>query len=323
MRIGMQDFETQNNHNYPGRGEQRWAMSWVRFLTEEGYDVQIRNCGDDRGIDLFLYAPWETCCYSQAAKHIHFSFFGVSDGYKQFPCFESGTCNIAVPYKITYDSCLQKAIELNVGLFLMPTPYPDSWIPADLTPGFHRTGIVWANREIFCPEYEDFKRGALHIPENGVCSLKALVRLAQETTFQLTIVGEDIDRAAAHRGVPDILAGLPHVQKYPTLRWSRLIGVMGQQKLNLTAGGQLGSTAEALLCGVAPVLYADNFVNHKKFLLPRVKAATEDDIYQALKTLWFDSDIYQQALDFYEIDFQHHRTAYLRQYWQQVLETAR
>lgn len=304
-----------------GGGEQRWAANLAHFLKSEGHEVIRCPEGRDSGCDIFLDASWERCQYVSAPIHVHFSFFACNEGARKFSCFSRGGCNLAVPYRVQWvrNQNWMKDLEKPFTNIFLPQPYPDDLLPthANEVPGFDRTGILWATKDMFHPNFEKQRQpnGREHVfTQGGLDTLKALLRLQQKTDFKMHFLMKHfLDAAHPRYEVPQLLDQFRNKEFYGTIPWTDLISIAAHCKLNVPVGGLWGSIPESIFVKSLPMFFNRNcWSNEFGTLLPFPEKTDEQDIYNALETLWFDERVYQRNFDIQQVLFEDHRTAGLK-----------
>ncbi len=322
MKIAIRSYGAVGNTlNGYGGGEGRWTSNMAYFLQSEGHEVVRCAEGQDHNCDLFLDASWERCQYVNAPVHVHHSFFACNNGALEFPCLPSGDCNLAVPHRREWvqDQNWKKLLEKPFNNIFLPVPYPDNLLPSNVDDvrGFDRTEILWATKDMFHPNFEPQTRpdGREQVfIQGGLDTLKALLRLQKKTEFTMHfLLKEMIDQAHPRFGVPQLLSQFRNKQFYGRVLWTDLISIAARCKLNVPVGGLWGSIPESIFTKGLPMFFSRNcWSNEFGTLLPFPENADEQDIYEALETLWFDERVYQRNFEIQQMLFEDHRTEGLR-----------
>lgn len=330
MRIAIRDYGQMGNQiNGFGGGETRWTANLDRFLRTEGHEVFRCAEGQDKNCDLFLDASWERCQHVNAPVHVHFSFFACNRGALEFPCLPSGKCNMAVPYQLQWikNQNWMKELDKPFNNIFLPQPYPDDLLPANIDQirPFDRTGIFWATKDMFHPNFEKLQRpnGKEHVfTQGGLDTLKALLRLQDKADFKMHFLMKHfLDAAHPRYGVPEMLSRFKNSQFYGVVPWTGLVELAAQCKLNVPVGGLWGSIPESIFVRSLPVSYMRNcWSENFGTILPFPENANEQDIYEALETLWFDERVYQRQFDVQQVLFEDHRTEGLRRNFEIAFE---
>lgn len=324
MRIAIRKYFTpaENTIDGFGGGEQRWSANLAHFLSREGHDVIRCAEGEDAGCDLFLDASWERCQFGKARAHIHFSFSGANAGALQFPesCINTGTCNFACPYLETHQETIRwTEFQPNVNPIFLPQPYPDDLLPAHSSiHGFERNGIFWGTKDMFHPNFckpeciRPDGREQVFV-QNGLDTLRALLRLQRRVNFDMTfILAHHLQQSPERLGVRELLQQFRNVKFGTIVAWTTIIDVLSSCKLSVPVGGLWGSTPESMFAKSLPMLYPNNQFYAGMQILPLVLDATEDSIYDTLERLWFDRDAYTASYNALQEKFKDHRTEGLR-----------
>ncbi len=330
MRIAIRTYGQGDNIDGFGGGEQRWTANLSHFLQSEGHQIIRCNEGQDRGCDVFLDASWERCDKVNSPHHIHFSYFGYTSGMLESACFRSGQCNVAVPYRLTWNENRkqQQNVPHKYNLMLIPQPYPDNLLPAEAAvPGFNRSDIFWATKDNFHPNFAkpDQLRpdGREHVfIQGGLDTLRALIRLQDKAEFKIHfLLKHHLDQAPERLGVPQLLDQIKDKQFYNVVPWSGVIHLLTQCKLNVPVGGLWGSIPETIFANSMPLLFPRNqFSGDFGSILPHPENADGQDIYEAMEALWFNENIYQSNFDVLQGLFQEHRTEGMRRLMQIVFD---
>lgn len=313
-----------------GGGEQRWTANLAHFLRSEGHDVVRCGEGGDTGCEIFFDASWELCQHVQAPRHVHFSYFGYTSGMLEYPCFQTGNCNIAVPYRLAWNDNLKTryTTEYKFNPILIPQPYPDNLLPpgAD-SPGFGRPDIFWGTKDNFHPNFakpdQIRKDGREHVfIQGGLDTLRALIRLQKKADFKMHfLLKYQLDQAPPRLGVPELLDQFKDKQFYNIVPWSGLVEILTRCKLNVPVSGLWGSIPETIFAGSLPLIFPRNQLSGDfGSILPLPEHADEQDIYEALETLWFDEKIYLKNQELLNDLFKDHRTEGLRHNMKVVFE---
>lgn len=325
LKIAFQAYG-QNHINGYGGLEQRFAVNWAYFLKEEGHDVHFlkEGAGCDSSFDLYWNAPVcsipaRQCPPIKARKHIHSYFhFDVRSVIEFCPCHERGECYFSSPYIDTFHKMKDFADEMgNFKAVFTPIAYPDKWRP-DVSPGFDRTEIMWANKGSLDPQYGP--ENAPHYPENSVKLLQALIRLNQKADFKITFVLNSlISNARPEYGVPELIGQLKNVDSVDRLPWTQLVKKMSHCKINTHAGGLTSAINECFFVDTVPLANRNfgffNSLCQDLDIIPDPQNASSDEIFEGLDRLWFDREWYNKVNDSFQELFIHHRTEGLRKSW--------
>ena len=326
VRIALQYFgEGSGQVNAFVGGEARWSTNVYDVLTREGYDVSyIPIEHDASGFDLYLDAPWDVCDRLKCKRHVHFSFAPFSsqrrEGLANQPCVRAGRSIVSCPYGTGYRQSLLAATENDpFQVVFVPMPFHDIYKPTSLGKPFDRTGVVWATKFWSDPVFDNPEHPHHFYVENAINTLRALVKLGEKVPFTLNfIMSEAIQQANPRHDVPGLIGRLPEVRKLGRMSWTELIKVMGTSKFNLPIGGLQASVLESIFGGSLPLLYSDtHYANLSKDvgLLPPVRVATSQEIFEAMETFWRDEKVYTRAWDFYQELFKDHiREGFLRNF---------
>lgn len=330
MRIAVRTYGSEGDQvNGFGGGEQRWTANLAHFLRSEGHEVIRCNEGQDAGCDVFFDASWERCQHVRSPKHVHFSFFGPNPGAKEISeCVRSGNCNLAGPYRTAYNNLLKWAKVEKHNSFFVPQPYPDDLMPAPAREvrGFERNEIFWGTKDNFHPVFDpqrDPNTGREHVfIENGLNTLRALIRFQDKVPFKMHfLLKHHLDQAPARLGVPALLDQIKDKQFYTVVPWQPLVGILSRCKLNVPVGGLWGSIPETIFTNGYPLIYPQNqFSDDFGSIMPLVREVTEDEVYDAINTLWFDEKIYERNRELLNDLFKDHRTEGLRRNLKIVFE---
>lgn len=324
MRVAVRSYGPQGSAvNGFGGGEQRWTANLAHFLEAEGHDVVRCVEGRDSNCDVFFDASWERCQQVNAPRHVHFSYFGYTSGMLQSSCFRSGECNVAVPYRLTWNENKKRLCDIphKFNLLLIPQPYPDDLLPSEATtPGFNRSDIFWATKDNFHPNFAkpDQLRpdGREHVfIQGGLDTLRALIRFQNKAEFRIHfLLKHHLDQAPGRLGVPALLDQINNKQFYNVVPWIDLVRLLAQCKLNVPVGGLWGSIPETIFTYGMPLIFPRNqFSGDFGSILPLPENADEQDIYLALEELWFDERVYRRNHDILQALFWDHRTDGLRE----------
>jgi len=334
MKIAIQPIGPDSGKiNSFGGGEARWNINVYDILKREGYDVHYLAPGQDEGFDLYLDTSWAFCKQVKSKKHVHFSFGDMIGGAmlpqaRQLECFRKGGCIVSNPYRVGHDRNVALRDEENVDFVpvFIPMPFADVYKPSLDTPPFDRKEIVWATKGCFTPAFEG-DPGYNYIPNNAALTLRALVKLNQRVDFKINfILSHHLGEAHPRHNIPELLSKFKDVNKVETAPWTELLKLMARSKLNVPIGGLQASVMESVFATSLPVLYQDSryypIVEREICLLPPVREATEDDIYNALETFWFDEKAYKKAWEFYQdsINRDHTTSGWMRNF-KEALET--
>ena len=330
MRIAVRTYGQGDNIDGFGGGEQRWTANLAYFLKSEGHEVVRCNEGQDSGCDVFFDASWERCARVNAPHHVHFSYFGYTSGMLESACFRSGQCNVAVPYRLTWNENRkrQQDVPHKFNLLLIPQPYPDNLLPAQAgTRGFNRSDIFWATKDNFHPNFAkpDQLRpdGREHVfIQGGLDTLRSLIRLQKKAEFKVHfLLKHHLDQAPERLKIPQLLDQIKDKEFYNVVPWSELVGLLSQCKLNVPVGGLWGSIPETIFANSMPLLFPRNQLSGDfGTILPHPENADEQDIYEAMEALWFNEKIYQSNFEVLQGLFKDHRTDGLRVLIQIVFE---
>lgn len=336
MKIAIQPIGPDSGKiNSFGGGEARWNINVYDILKQEGYDVHYRPPGEDAGFDLYLDTPWTVCKQLKSKKHVHFSFAAMS-GNANLPqartleCFREGGCILANPYRVGHSRnvALQEGEEdVDFVPVFIPMPFADIYKPNyDIEPS-DRKEIVWATKSCFAPHFETRGEKFVFVPNNAAMTLRALVRLNQRVDFKMNfLLSHHLKEAHPRHNVPELFSKFKDANKVETLPWTELLKLMSRSKLNVPVGGLQASVMEGIFGTSLPVLYQDSRyysgLERDMCLLPSVREATEDDIYNALETFWFDEKAYKKAWEFYQdsINRDHTTSGWMRNF-KEALET--
>lgn len=316
MRIAFQYFgDSSGKINEFVGGEARLSSNIYNILQSAGHDVAYVQGDQDEGFDLYLDAPWEICDRLKSKRHVHFSFAyydaeRCQDMLRQ-PCARNGCCFVGHPYKIDQIKSLRAEMAGNPYHFLfMPMPFDDCFRPANTVSPFQRTEIAWATKFWSDPVFDDPNHVQHYYVQNAVNTLQALVRLNQRTDFKMNfIMSESIEQANPRHNIPGLVSQLRDVSRLGRLPWTDLIQIMGKSKLNLPIGGLQASVLESIFGEALPILYSDTrycATSKEICLLPAVKEATAQEIYEALEAFWFDECLFWYAWEYYQDLFKDH-----------------
>lgn len=324
MHIAFHEFGETGLNAYGG-GEGRWAVNWAHFLQYLGHTVSFPRWTEEADFDLCLMAD-ERCHRIVDKPHIHLSFsamnpglFGVTDCYKKH-----GRMIIANPYKTGMSEAKGWAEEHRVTQVFLPMCYPDHLLPSNLAPGFQRTELTWATKDAFNPLFCSVDSPSYFRTQSAIKTLKAFARFGKKTGCTTNILVDGFLRdAPAEFGLESLLADIPNLQRRDKVPWTELVQIMGRTKLNVPVAGLCGSFLESLFTRHVPALPNDiSFFPECQCmsLLPPPQVATEEDIYLAMETFWYDETVYNRALECFQDLFVDHRTDGLIHHFNETLE---
>ncbi|KKN22542.1 hypothetical protein LCGC14_0914070 [marine sediment metagenome] len=323
-------------------GNYRWCSNLSQFLRREGHEIVHRNPGQDGDCDLFIFPErWKS--HECQAKNVLQFQWGADSNFKNDIAFQEGKSVISCSYRIHQNTLetVQLQWEQETGhksySALLPWAYPD-WFIDEYMPDhtlddpFNRNIITWISKGWYEPHYPSLPSGRARI-DNGVNTLKALVKLNQTVDFKLIMFGSQtwgnnqFERIPAEYRMKELAAQLKDVE-YRTGNWFDVMKIAPHSKLNLHVAGLPSSLSEMNLARALPAVYTDNVdirstVPQDISLLGEMQYATEDSIYDALYTFWTDSGTYHCALDYHQEWFKEHRTDGLRKCWGHALEVLR
>jgi hypothetical protein len=249
----------------------------------------------------------------------------------EFPCFHTGACNIAVPYRLAWNEnrkhIANPGVQGKFNILLIPQPYPDDLLPASAaTPGFERQEIFWGTKDNFHPNFTkpEAHRGDKEqvFVQGGLDTLRALLRLQQKVDFGMHfLLKHHLDQADPRLGVPQLLDQFKYKKFYNTVPWQPLVGILANCKLNVPVGGLWGSIPETIFTKGMPLIFPRNqFSGDFGSILPLPEHADEQDISQAIEELWFNERIYRMNYEVLQDLFKDHRTNGLRENLKLALE---
>lgn len=341
MKIAIRSHEPTNGINGYGGLEQRLAVMWGYVLEREGHDVHYyhESVGCDDTFDLAMECPSEptrSCCDSppriRAKRHIH-SSYGAHNMYHPeitiSQCYQEGKYILSVPHRQPYTEALgYMAQGSKAQAIFLPLPYPDELMPQGLQKGFDRTEIWWGNKGNFDavihpqhPAYQPFV-------QNGINTLKALVKLNQKVDFKITFLLTERTKEATSRwpewGVEELIGQLKQVERLNIIPWTELVQRIGKCKLNTHPGGLTSSVHETIFTHGVPVTpkgSAHMFLRSPGVDLIRDRSdATVEEIYDTYERLWFDEKFYNQVYEVYQDSFTDHRSDSVKRWWKRALE---
>ena len=322
MKIAIRSYGDDSIDGFGG-GEQRWLANLAHFLRTEGHEIHRlhQQVGCDSSFDIYLDAAWEDCHRIPASvPHVHFSYFGGHDGIRKMECFQSGKCNLASPYRDAWvkNAIWAKQADIRFTNICVPQPYPDDLLPEhSKVPGFERQEIFWATKDNFHPNFASQKRpdGRYHVfVQGGLDTLSALLRLEKKVDFKMNfLLAHHLQQAPPELGVLELVNSFKNKEFRAIAPWTQLVDILARCKLNVPIGGLWGSIPETIFAKSLPLIFPRNqFSERFGSILPFPEDANEEDIYQALETLWFDKRIYDLNYEYLQDLFKEHRTDGLR-----------
>lgn len=325
MKIAIRSYGDDTINGFGG-GEHRWVANLGWFLEREGHIIHRyrQQEGCPAGYDIYFDAAWEDCHrIHPSVPHVHFSFFAQNNGAMNFPCLPSGKCVMAVPYRNEWQKNLvwAKTIPYKFKNVMVPQPYPDALLPGHSSvPGFQRREIFWGSKDCFHPHYvQNNKRpdGREYVVvQGGLDTLKALIRLQKKAEFKMNFIlaHHTLGNAPPSLGVGELLNQIREKEFWDIVPWTHVVDTLSRCKLNVPVGGLWGSIPESIFTRGQPMIYSRNlFSDRFGSILPHPEDCDENDIYDALETLWFDERIYKRNYDLQQELFKEHRTDGIRQ----------
>lgn len=332
-------FDRNYNLNASEGGNYRWSANLSYFLREEGHEIVVSRPGLDTGCDLFIFPERQSAHLCKSKYHLNF-MWGADSNFKEDKDFKSNKSVITCPYRVHQEhlKLLQVRWEEETGHksydAFVPWAYPDSFIgnimPEHKDDPFGRKTISWISKGWFEKRYIGTPFGEARI-ENGLRTLRALARLSKEVDFKLVMFGSptwggnQLDQIhSTHPGfrAKEMASGINI--EFKTGNWHDVMRFIPEVKLNLHVAGLPSSMCEANLAGALPMVYKNNVdimsqIPDEIGLLPDMEDASEDLIFEALRTFWTDEDAYNRAKNWHQEWFKEHRTEGLRKCWRETL----
>lgn len=338
MKIAVRSYGAERDR-LDGFGglELRYVVHWAHFLRSEGHEVHFfhENAGCDSSFDVALDAPRHACSHMRSKGHVHNWFLpfenteiDLTEAHNN-PCYTERRFVLSLPYRYGYNSALKSPHrEKYASVVFLPLPYPDDLIPQGLVPGFQRKVIFWGNKGNFNPEFGPERNP--HYIENGLNTLRALVKLNQRAEFTAVFALDSLIRSTRPewRGEVESLIGqLKDVQRLDRVSWSQYRDIMGQTKINTHVGDLTSGINECLLVKAVPAasegfIFFQDVVKDLK-LMPAATVVTAEQIYDTYERLWFDKQHYARVSDTFQAAFEDHRTPALRRWWGEFLDSTR
>lgn len=335
MKVAVRSYGTYRD-NLEGFGglELRYTVHLAHFLRNEGHTVSFfdyeAGCGPE--IDLAFDAPRERCDHILSKIHVHTRFspydsikYDITEAHCN-PCYISGRFILSLPYKYGYDAVLAAPYrDKYAHVVFLPIPYTDDMLPPGLVPGFDRKIIFWGNKGNFNSEFGPER--CMHYVDNGLNTLRALVKLNQRADFTVVFALDSLIRTTRpewREEVEALIVQLRDVQRLDHLPWSQYVRIMGQTKINTHVGDLTSGINECLLVSSVPAasegfIFFQNVCRELK-LMPPAEIATVDEIYAAYERLWFDREHYENVSRAFQAAFEDHRTQAVRKHWNNFLQ---
>ena len=312
MKIGIIPREDAANINNQGIGDIRWVANIYHLLTANGYDVEFVHWKNAECCDILLdIHHLDHCVQTNAKRHVHFSFW--SQNFEARPnariCDDGKLTIIGTCYRRSFDTDKTRGNKL-IPVFC-PMPYPDDLMPNCSVPGFDRTHITWAIRRSYLHDYCKTYSNNL---------LRALIRLNKRADFTIDFIDYNhVQGGTSLKEGEGLINQLSCVTKHVRIPWKDVLDIQAQSKITLYHDFESGaSTNETLFCKGVPLFPADN---HFWYVPEGVGSPkTEQELYDALERLWFDEQLYQRHLEFYQDAFSDHRAPKVLSIWKETLE---